>query len=102
MAQQRLSASTYKLLICAHVLASVGWFGAALAKLTLALLAMSTSTSELYQAVGALNVVFPPLAIATLLTGVILSLKTRWGLVKHYWVLAKLGLTFGVVVSSVR
>lgn len=37
--------------------------------------------------------VIVPLAFASLLTGVIQSLGTSWGLFRHYWVLAKLLLT---------
>jgi hypothetical protein len=34
-----------------------------------------------------------PLSIAALLTGLVMSLGTRWGLFRHYWVLISLGLT---------
>lgn len=39
-----------------------------------------------------------PLALASLLTGVVQALGTTWGLFRHYWVLAKLLIT---VVASV-
>ena len=35
-------------------------------------------------------VVIVPLSLASLLTGLVMSLGTRWGLFRHYWVLAKL------------
>ncbi len=34
-----------------------------------------------------------PLALASLLTGLVMSLGTRWGLFRHYWVLISLLLT---------
>ena len=34
-----------------------------------------------------------PLALASLATGIVQSLGTKWGLVRHYWVLAKLIIT---------
>lgn len=37
--------------------------------------------------------VIVPLAFAALLTGLVQSLGTTWGLFRHYWVLAKLALT---------
>src|SRR5262249_36774793 len=37
--------------------------------------------------------VIVPLAVASLLTGVISSLGTTWGLFRHYWVLLKLLIT---------
>ena len=40
-----------------------------------------------------------PLAFASLLTGLIQSLGTSWGLARHYWVLAKL--LINVVTTTV-
>jgi hypothetical protein len=37
--------------------------------------------------------VIVPLALAALVTGVVISLGTPWGLVRHYWVLISFGLT---------
>jgi hypothetical protein len=34
-----------------------------------------------------------PASVAALLTGLVQSLGTTWGLFRHYWVVAKLGLT---------
>ena len=43
--------------------------------------------------------VIVPLALAALLTGVVMSLGTPWGLFRHYWVLISLGLTvFSTVI----
>ncbi len=43
--------------------------------------------------------VIVPLALATLVTGVVMALGTRWGLFRHYWVLFSLVLTvFATVV----
>ena len=43
--------------------------------------------------------VLVPLAFASLLTGLIQSLGTNWGLARHYWVLAKL--LINVVTTTV-
>jgi hypothetical protein len=43
----------------------------------------------------------PAAAIATLATGLLLALTTKWGLVRHYWVLAKLVLGVATVVVGV-
>ena len=42
--------------------------------------------------------VLVPLAVASLLTGLDQALGTKWGLFRHYWVLAKLLIT---VVATV-
>ena len=58
--------------------------------------------AALYFAAGRLNLAFPPLALGTIATGVLLSLGTKWGLVQHYWVATKIVLTFGVIVTAVQ
>lgn len=39
-----------------------------------------------------------PLALASLLTGLVMALGTRWGLFRHYWVLISFLLTIAAVV----
>src|SRR5262249_33025060 len=86
--------------------ASVGWLGVVFAKLVLGLAAMTTSapgvSSALYVSMNVLNGAFPPLAISTIVSGVLLSLGTKWGLLQHYWVATKLVLTVGVIATAVQ
>lgn len=84
--------------LTAHVAASVGWLGAVAAFLALALAGLTGE--DVRRAQGAYLAmetagwfVVVPLAFASLLTGVVQALGTRWGLVRHYWVLVKLALT---------
>jgi hypothetical protein len=67
-----------------HVACSVGWLGVLVACLTLRLSAQDAAAATLTR------VIFLPATLLVLLTGVVLGLGTRWGLVKFYWVLAKL------------
>jgi hypothetical protein len=103
---RRFTAATYRCVITAHVGVSVAWLGVVLAKFALAIMAMAPSEPQaaqaLYFAMESLNVVFPPLVVASLLTGVALSLGTRWGLLEYYWVLTKFVLSFVVFVSGAR
>jgi hypothetical protein len=49
--------------------------------------------------------VIVPLAISALITGILLSVATTWGLMRHYWVVASLALTalsLGVVLLHMR
>ncbi len=86
-----------------HVTCSVGWFGAVATFLALAVVGL---TSQDVQLVGAVYVamdvittlVIVPLSLASLLTGLIQSLGTRWGLFQHYWVVAKLLITVVSVI----
>ena len=46
--------------------------------------------------------VLVPLSFASLVTGVVQSLGTRWGLFRHYWVLFKFAITLYAVVVLVQ
>ena len=81
-----------------HVASSVGWFGAVLVYLALGVAAVTSDDPALVAAVyvtmvWAAWVVLVPLAVASLVTGVVQSLVSRWGLLRHYWVVVKLVLT---------
>lgn len=87
-----------KLLLTVHVTASVGWVGAILTYLVLNVVAL-TSTNEA-QVRGAyllfeplLQYAITPLAVGSLVTGVVVALVTRWGLLRHRWVAVSLWLT---------
>lgn len=87
-----------KLALTTHVAASVGWLGSVAAFLALALVGFSSQDARqvqgAYLAMTAVGwYVIVPLAFASLLTGLLQSLGTSWGLLRHYWVLAKLVLT---------
>ena len=104
--ERRVSPPLYKLLLTAHIIVSVGWLGVVFAKLVLGLAAMTTNAPDvaagLYVSMDVVNVAFPPLAIGTIVTGVLLSLGTKWGLLQHYWVVTKLALTVGVIATAVQ
>jgi hypothetical protein len=104
--ERRHSPSRYKLLLTAHIIVSVGWLGVASAKLVVGLAAATSRipavAGSLYVAMDAMDVAFPPLAIGTLVTGVLLSLGTRWGLLDYSWVATKLALTVTVPVTAVQ
>jgi hypothetical protein len=87
-----------KFALAVHVTASVGWIGAVVAYLALGVSAVTSQDTQTVRAAwiameltGWLAIV--PLALAALLTGLIMSLGTTWGLFRHYWVLITLGLT---------
>jgi hypothetical protein len=87
-----------KLALTLHVTCSVGLPGAIAAFLALAVAGLVSNDvptiRAAYPAMGLIaHLVVVPLAIASLLTGLVLSLGTPWGLFRHYWVLVKLLLT---------
>ena len=87
-----------KVLLTTHVVASVGWLGTIVAFLALAVIGLTSDDAQLVRGVYlaseplALFAVVP-LALASLLTGLVQSLGTTWGLFRHYWVIVKLGIT---------
>ena len=98
-----MSPGLRKLALTAHVASSVGWLGAVAATLGLGIAALTSRDSQLvraaYLALEATGwFVLVPLSLASLLTGVVQSLGTKWGLFRHYWVLFKLVIN---VVASV-
>ena len=91
----RMRPSLRKLVLTAHVVASVGWLGAIVVFLALAVLGFASQDAQTVRSVYLLMepaawFVLVPLGIASLLTGIIQSLGTPWGLFRHYWILAKL------------
>jgi hypothetical protein len=87
-----------KCALTAHVASSVGWLGSVAAFLALALAGLTGQDAQRVRgAYLAMEVtgwyVIVPLAFASLATGLVQSLGTPWGLLRHYWVLAKLALT---------
>ncbi|MBA3748374.1 MAG: DUF2269 domain-containing protein [Solirubrobacterales bacterium] len=87
-----------KVALTAHVISSVGWLGAVACSLALGVATVSSDDAQTVRAAHlALEVVgwsvLVPLALASLVTGVLQSLGTKWGLLRHYWVAVKLLIT---------
>lgn len=93
-----------KLTLLAHITFSVGWFGAILSYLALAIAGLISRDSQTVRAVClAMELigwyVIVPFSLAALFSGLLQSLGTQWGLFRHWWILAKLLLTiFAVAV----
>lgn len=92
-----------RLVLTVHVIASVGWLGAVVTYLIFSVVAAGSDEPTTVQAIArTLDVggwtILVPFSVGSLISGVVLSLGTRWGLLQHYWVVFKLVLT---VVASV-
>lgn len=84
-----------KFVLTAHITTSVGWIGAVIVFLALAVVGLTSQDAQTVR--GAYVVMEPagwyvlvPLALGSLITGIVQSLATSWGLLRHYWVLFKL------------
>lgn len=87
-------------LLAVHLATSIGWVGAAVAYIAVAVRVARTRDPDVVRAgwlamevVGWWAVV--PLALGAWSTGVAIALLSRWGLIRHYWVSISL---FGTTV----
>lgn len=93
-----------KFALTVHLTFSVGWIGAVAAYLALGVAAMTSQETQTVRAAWLAMAltgwyVIVPLSLASLLTGLVMSLGTKWGLFQHYWTLITLVLTsFAIVV----
>jgi hypothetical protein len=93
-----MGAGLRKAMLAVHIVVSVGWIGAVAAYLALD---FTVVTHPDVQALRASHIAMErvtswaivPLAYATLVTGLVMSLGTKWGLFRHYWVIISLVLT---------
>ncbi|HEV2125990.1 MAG TPA: DUF2269 family protein [Chloroflexota bacterium] len=95
-----------KVALTVHLIASVGWIGAVAAYLALDVAAATNQDAQTLRAVYlAMELitwyVIVPSAFASLLTGLVMSLGTKWGLFRHYWVLISFLLTIIATVVLV-
>lgn len=99
-----MSPALRRFVLTVHIAISVGWVGAIAAYTALDVAAAGNSDGQTLRAAYlgmdliAGNVIVP-LALASLVTGVVISLGTKWGLFRHYWVVISLLLT--VVAAAV-
>jgi hypothetical protein len=97
-----MTPSLRKFALTAHITFSVGWLGAVAAYLAIAVACLASEDAQVVHS-GYLAMeltgwfVIVPLSLAALLTGLVQSLGTEWGLFQYYWILVKLVLTLGAV-----
>ncbi len=87
-----------KFALSVHLTFSVGWIGSVVAYLALGVTASNgTDAASIRGAWMAMELigwyVIVPLAVASLLTGLVMAFGTKWGLFRHYWVSISFSLT---------
>lgn len=83
-----------RIALTVHITSTIGWLGAIVAFLALAIAGLASSDVQLvrgsYLAMELIGwYVLVPLSVGSLITGLIMSLGTTWGLFRHYWVSIK-------------
>ncbi|MBB3081208.1 DUF2269 domain-containing protein [Streptomyces violarus] len=102
----KLSRPTRRAVLVVHVTASASWLGLTLGLLALGTTAATTGSAVTVEAsVRAMRLfadwLLLPVAFLTLLSGLVLSLGTPWGLARHRWVYTKFWLTLATTVATV-
>jgi uncharacterized membrane protein len=88
-----------------HVISSVGLLGASSALLFLAVTASTTGDGELsrsaYRLISQCGFVFGiPLSFSALISGLVLGLYSKWGVLRYPWVTIKLVLLVTTILSG--
>ena len=98
-----MSRSVRRSVLTVHIIAAVGLLGDSAGFLAVAVRAAGTDDPALaaaaYELLEMFSIVFGiPLSMITLATGIALGLGTKWGVLRHGWVTAKLGLVLAVIL----
>ncbi|CAL9495050.1 hypothetical protein SUDANB2_03307 [Streptomyces sp. enrichment culture] len=88
-----------------HVIASASWLGLTLGLLALGVTAATTGSAVTVEtSVRAMRLfadwLLLPVAFLTLLSGLVLSFGTPWGLARHRWVVTKFWLTLATTTAT--
>jgi putative copper export protein len=98
-----VTAGLRKFVLTLHVTASVAWIGAVAVFLALAIIGFMNPDVERVRASyvamdSAYSSVVVPLGLASVVTGIVSSLDTEWGLFRYYWVLVKILLSVPAII----
>jgi len=101
----KLSKQSRKFFLTLHVGLAVSWLGAATAMAVLSVTGLLTEDLGLRHHAYAIMHIFDlalviPLVLLSILTGLVVSLGTHWGLIKNWWVLTKFVIALGIVTMA--
>lgn len=105
-AMQQLSRPARRALLVLHIAVSVSWLGLTLGLLALSVTGYTTGSPDMAAVAYRAMKIFGdwlilPVALVSLVSGLVLSLRTAWGLARHRWVYVKFWLTLLTVLLSV-
>jgi uncharacterized membrane protein len=99
----KLTGGTRKAVLMTHVVTSVGWLGAVACFGALSIVGLASNDPITVRGTYAVMEqtgwwVMVPLSFLSLISGIVQGLGSRWGVLRHYWVVFKLGIN---VIASV-
>ncbi|MEF3303293.1 hypothetical protein [Paenibacillus sp. GYB003] len=88
-----------------HLVFTAMWIGGGFTQLALILIVHFTASGELLYSAHSFMHVFDlaliiPGALGVVVTGIVLSVRTHWGLTKYYWILSKEGIALILIASG--
>jgi hypothetical protein len=101
----RLSRRARAALLTVHVAMSVGWLGLDGALVALEVTGLSTDSPAVRAGVATAMAVIAcwvliPVVFFSVVSGLVLALSTPWGLVRHWWVLAKCAIALALTTAG--
>ncbi|WP_329297185.1 hypothetical protein OG410_42095 [Streptomyces sp. NBC_00659] len=94
-----------KLTLAIHVVTSVGWVGLSLSMAVLAVMGLTTKDAAVAKGVYYAMYVFDDTSVTVFsvtaaVSGILLSCGTAWGLLLHWWIIAKWAITLFMTVFA--
>ncbi|MFC5653764.1 hypothetical protein ACFPYJ_32560 [Paenibacillus solisilvae] len=88
-----------------HLLFTAMWIGGGFTQIVLILIVYFTTSGEfLYSAHSFMHIfdlaLIIPGALGVVITGIVLSIRTHWGLTKYYWIISKEVISFVLILSG--
>jgi hypothetical protein len=100
----RLSQRQRKPVLILHLVCSVGWLGLYAVYILLGLITLTSrdvqTPSVASQTLGWLGTVGIVFSVGALLSGLVISYGTRWGILRYKWVVTKLVITTAMVAND--
>jgi hypothetical protein len=108
--RNKISITQKRWLLSAHLLCTVAWLGAGLCSLIFNITALITNDPHLLNAAYVFADILDKAilrggAVGALITGILLSVLTQWGLMRFYWIIVKeivsvLCIVVGFIISG--
>ncbi len=101
----RLRPGPRRFLLTLHVGLSVAWLGLSLSMTALSVIGLATDEAALrhdvYEIMHILDIALViPIVLLSLLSGLAVSLFTKWGLTRHWWVLTKFVIALSIPLAA--
>lgn len=98
----KLAVKQKNLWLTTHIIFTAIWIGGALGSLLLLFTTTVTTNRELVYAAHLFIDFFDRYlnisgALGCLITGIVISLRTQWGITKYYWIISKLVANIGII-----